>query len=944
MEEFSLKDTCKGKCKLILGHKEECICDIKREAHKCKNKCSSQECNKNCTLLAKHKEVCLCGECNCKIACEFQDISRNCKKNCIKIYGHDGPHNCEEKNHLCNKICDYNKETRKENGGCLIYCSLPANHKSLNHFCDNPKEKHKCKNECSLKNESSKESCYGFCNKNIGHDSVCICQNKEEEHICNKKCYLKDIKGCNISCSLPVSHKGKEYCLCSVGEIGHLCGKTCSLFQKSRKGCNKTCNLKYNHNIEEPCYCSSEIDKHKCNGECSLKSKTRGEGCLGKCKFSAGHNGPCFCKNSIKNHICNKNCSLKKFSSDESCNEICALSVDHEGDCICSSKKHICKNDCDYKDISRFGCIGKCSKESKHEGPHICKSEINEHKCKEKCYLCDKSLTGCLKLCDKIPNHEGVHLCNSNLEHICNGICYLSKECHQGIMAFCNKKANHQEECDCLSLHICNNNCCLANISRGCNIGCSLIYGHKTINNSECICSVQKNKHLCSKKCELCNEEIFCEFEYGHSGNHLCNREHICKETCKQDGICEINTNRNVIRKQIKILQKNQVKIIYEEKSEQICKKKQCQKIIKKGEMSHKGGHNCQSVHKCGFRCKQCERMCELQFGHQSPHYCQHGHIKNAVICTDESEAKLTFQNKEYDFQNEESVNIFTCYQYCKDQRRGHLHFIDRKKINNLNLKEHIEKKKIKLRKDNICECKCEFFWKVFLDFNFDDEFDSDQKEVFNKCPALCPLCFENGKKNYCQLDLWHEPISNSYNNDSNFWISKEGHKFDCKHPAPCHTIFIIDKSGSMERDDITPASPKISSKKGFNNRLGRLIEILDIYVKKRNTINYEDIFSLISFSNKAEIIFKNINVSYDKPFNLVSKCLDTIEAGGETEFYKGLIEGEKILSKIDRKKYKPVIILFSDGADQKQDETIKIIKRVSFYYYIILINLDDEY
>lgn len=147
-----------------------------------------------------------------------------------------------------------------------------------------------------------------------------------------------------------------------------------------------------------------------------------------------------------------------------------------------------------------------------------------------------------------------------------------------------------------------------------------------------------------------------------------------------------------------------------------------------------------------------------------------------------------------------------------------------------------------------------------------------------------------------------------------------------------------------MGRDDITPASPKISSKKGFNNRLGRLIEILDIYVKKRNTINYEDIFSLISFSDKAEIIFKNINISYDKPFNLVSKCLDTIEAGGETEFYKGLIEGEKILSKIDRKKYKPVIILFSDGADQKQDETIEIIERVSFYYYIILINLDDEY
>ena len=846
--EFSLENTCNGKCIFILGHEGDCLCQIKSENHICNKKCSSQNCTNNCTLSANHKEECLCGKCNCNLCCQFQNNSRNCKKKCIKIYHHEPPCICEEKNHLCNKICGYNKETRKEDGGCLIYCRHPAGHDELlNHYCNNSIEKHKCKNECSLKNQSSKESCYGCCNKSIRHEGPCICKNKQEEHICNKICYLKDIKGCKYNCSLPVYHNGK--CLCSVGENGHLCGKKCSLFDYSRKGCNKTCVLNYNHNTNEPCYCSSKIKNHKCNKECSLKSKTRGEGCLTKCKFSAKHTGPCFCKNSQKNHICNENCSLKNYSLEESCNDKCSLNAGHEGNCICSSKKHICKEDCDYKNLSRCGCYGKCSKEPKHEGKHICKNDLNKHKCKEKCYLNSKSRDGCKELCDKIPNHNGVHLCNSNLAHICNGNCYLSYECHNGSFKYCKKQANHvDEKCDCLSQHYCNKNCLLENDSRGCKIRCSLIYNHKKLDNSDCICSIPKDKHLCSHKCELCKGEIFCEFEYGHPGDHLCNKEHICEGICQQDGFCEINTNRNITKTHITILEKNKKEIKYEEKSEQNCKRKKCQDIIPKGKKCHEGKHKCQtSIHKCGFLCKQCERRCELEFGHNSPHYCQHGHIKNASIFTDENDAQIIFQNNEYDFQNNESVNMFTCYQYCREQRRGHIHLIEItkiKEIENLNLQEHINKKNIKLRNDNIYECRCEFFWKIFLNFNFDDEFDSEQKEEFNKCPTICKLCLENNKNKYCQLDLWHEPfsISNSNNNDI-FWISKEGHKFDCKHPVPCHSIFIIDKSGSMKREDLKPLLPKIRSHQNFNNRLGKLIEILDNYIKVRNKINCEDIF-----------------------------------------------------------------------------------------------------
>ena len=122
---------------------------------------------------------------------------------------------------------------------------------------------------------------------------------------------------------------------------------------------------------------------------------------------------------------------------------------------------------------------------------------------------------------------------------------------------------------------------------------------------------------------------------------------------------------------------------------------------------------------------------------------------------------------------------------------------------------------------------------------------------------------------------------------------------------------------------------------------MGKLIESMDGYVGRRNRNNKEDVFSFVAFSDKAEVIFKNINYYSNKDFNLINQLMEKIgECKGETEFYLGFKEAEKILSNINRKKYKPVIILFSDGADQKPDETFKIVNRVSilFIYHIFYI------
>ena len=343
--------------------------------------------------------------------------------------------------------------------------------------------------------------------------------------------------------------------------------------------------------------------------------------------------------------------------------------------------------------------------------------------------------------------------------------------------------------------------------------------------------------------------------------------------------------------------------------------------------------------HKCGYRCKQCKWMCDLIIGHTEKyhHINKHGHIINANIFTKENNLTLNFLDKEYHFQNEDSAEMYTCVKYCKQMGRGHIHILEKSEFEKIkNFEIYIKDNFAKLIYKDLYGCKCEFFWKIYLQFDFDEEFDRDQKYLFNKCPALCPLCKGNKKVQYCEEDLWHKPVLISGNNDK-FWVSQEGHKFVCNHPIPIHTIFIIDKSGSMRIKDIFPIIPTIYSNDDFNNRMGKLIENMDSYINKRiSDNNLNDVFSLITFSDEAKIIFNNIKMNFGEDFNFINECMNKIgKCIGETDFSLGFIEVEKLLNQMDRKKYKPVIILFSDGEDQKMTQTIEIVKRVSIYFLI---------
>ena len=93
---------------------------------------------------------------------------------------------------------------------------------------------------------------------------------------------------------------------------------------------------------------------------------------------------------------------------------------------------------------------------------------------------------------------------------------------------------------------------------------------------------------------------------------------------------------------------------------------------------------------------------------------------------------------------------MFTCYDYCKQQRRGHAHRIDSNGI--LKLGINLPNENIKKINKYTYECKCEFFWKVFLGFRFETEFNNDLISEFNKCPFKCSYCQKFGDNTFCEL------------------------------------------------------------------------------------------------------------------------------------------------------------------------------------------------
>ena len=328
------------------------------------------------------------------------------------------------------------------------------------------------------------------------------------------------------------------------------------------KMCQTKCNECFykcykldDHESKHSCSYDPEFN-HKCKENCSfcIEFNCKDLNCEKTCDEKSGHSGIHTCKHG---HKCNKKCDFKDYTI--GCLVDCKLDAPHDGkNHNCGQEPHHCNEDCIYKDKAR-NCDNKCKLEYPHiPYVHNCKKT---HLCKEYCDLKGKAKVEGYndeeykEFCSLVYGHKGNHNCGN--KHICKEIC--SKNCKNK----CQLLYGHTPEIhDCgAETHLCEKKCHFLSISRNCHEACRREFGH----DGDCICDLQKQEHICNKKCNMpncnnrdcvlkighqegkcacdtckcqqichyrnCNQR--CQYKACHTGEHLCSaNEHLCKENC----------------------------------------------------------------------------------------------------------------------------------------------------------------------------------------------------------------------------------------------------------------------------------------------------------------------------------------------------------------------------------------------------------------------------
>ena len=271
----------------------------------------------------------------------------------------------------------------------------------------------------------------------------------------------------------------------------------------------------------------------------------------------------------------------------------------------------------------------------------------------------------------------------------------------EGCNKYCNLDYGHEGDCICKqpNFHKCNKRCILSD-ANGCNKDCTKIYGH--LGNH--FCSTEPEKRICKYNCQLCEKEVGCGRVYNHEKfnnlkcskcegkicklsykGHLCGSYHQCKKECEEGGCCEIKSFVEKEEQNDSQYTTNLREIInYKSIKSQKTARKKCMVKIPPNEFSHIGKNHTYKYfkHFCGFQCKQCNYYCDKLYGHKNLHKCFHGNIRHSSIFINDytnknSVANINKDNQSYKLTEGESVKIFVCDNYCKQQGQGHIHFFE---------------------------------------------------------------------------------------------------------------------------------------------------------------------------------------------------------------------------------------------------------------------------
>ncbi|KAL2645147.1 hypothetical protein R1flu_012734 [Riccia fluitans] len=191
-------------------------------------------------------------------------------------------------------------------------------------------------------------------------------------------------------------------------------------------------------------------------------------------------------------------------------------------------------------------------------------------------------------------------------------------------------------------------------------------------------------------------------------------------------------------------------------------------------------------------------------------------------------------------------------------------------------------------------------------------------------------------KKSFCTLQLWHGPASEEEkNNFKGGYVTSDGHHMDCSHVLPSNVVFIIDRSGSMCDDDVTPHF--VQFQETHSNRLGCVFEPVLRFIRTRLTMSLSqgaDLASVVLFNHEDSALTVVELEAMDE--NIVNKLL-VYRPNGGTNFSTGLTQAERILlkSKLDCDERHPLVIFLSDGENEhgSDNEALDIIQCMRLEY-----------
>ncbi|CAD8134089.1 unnamed protein product [Paramecium octaurelia] len=526
---------------------------------------------------------------------------------------------------------------------------------------------------------------------------------------------------------------------------------------------------------------------------------------------------------------------------------------------------------------------------------------LNVHSCLRENHKCDQACKVCpSKTCDNKAGHneQQYHLCSLK-NHKCNIKCDIIQ-----CQVKCNLELNHAGLHNCTNDHLCAEKC------QYCSKKCSV---DRTTEHQNHICEeiyCKENCMLCERRCkkahehsQYCNSQ--CEKQHTHSQeqqNHFCGDQHECRELCQEKGICQITYT------QVEIMWQSRFPYIkYIPQSNQ---KKKCCKSIKPDQLNHDQIHSCmveteKQFHLCDQKCPECNKICDLKYGHPGHHSSQiHINKENQIFTAKQGEEfNLIIQDQDNNvvrqYQIGEQSTPETCDQSCKRRGKSHYHLIECKGESQCLEKQygirakHSKEKYEGFQNLNFDEVLCIDYW----DYKGWAHPIPNETQNIGQCNYYCPLCKKiNGEYQFCCLKAWHCQDNT---------VSK--HKFPCSSTHKGNLIqginiaFVIDSTGSMSEY--------------IQNCKEVIISIMQ-KIKQNNKIEMK--FAIVSYkdhSNPYDEFQNVVNICQFTSYTVAIGFLNSLSAEGGDDEPEAVLDGLHASSELNwNDNYQNLLYLIADA------------------------------